>query len=221
MPPARCGACKRKSRFFGAAARRFIPFHETQALRPVQAGGLVVCRRAPVMVSRAGADSISARFARRKHPGRIWNPPLHGFFRAGNAWISRVVRYIRNDRRRDALNPPDPCAAANARGRDKSRPYGQRRGRGHCDGAPHMIGADSISARFTPRADMESAPTRFFRAGNAWISRVVRYIRNDRRAGCPHPAGPLRRRERPAGGPWPSPCEPESILRPNGKRQPP
>ena len=24
----------------------------------------------------------------------------------------------------------------------------------------------------------------------------------------------------PAGGPWPSPCEPESILRPNGKRQP-
>ena len=77
------------------------------------------------------------------------------------------------------------------------------------------VGADSISARKTlrrrepggylrpksrtygpvglrnaPAGAVESAPTQVSRVGNARRSRLMRYIRNDRRAGCPHPAAP-------------------------------
>ena len=45
-----------------------------------------------------------------------------------------------------------------------------------------------------PRADMESAPTNNFMF---WAKREGRGRPGGRRAGCPHPAGPLRRRERP------------------------
>ena len=48
-------------------------------------------------------------------------------------------------------------------------------------------------------------PYQVSRAGNVWISRLVRYIQNDHRAGCPHPAGPLRRREHPREGHGPPP----------------
>ena len=201
MPPARCGACKRKSRFLGqphGVLYRFMKRKPSGLYRPE---GLLFAGERRLWFPLQGA----ILYRPGSHPGRIWNPPLHGFFAPETRGFPGWCGTYRTTVGRDALIPPDPCAAANTRGRDKSRPYGQRRGRGHCGGAPPHVGADSISARFTPRADMESAPTRFFRAGNAWISRVVRYIQNDRRAGCPHPAGPLRRRERPREGHGPPP----------------
>ena len=114
----------------------------------------------------------------------------------------------------------EPRAAANARGRDKSLPYESEqtvRPTGKCK--PCMI-ANPCRGRFyigpgTPRCRepggylrpksrtygpvglrnapagaVESAPTQVSRVGNARRSRSMWYIRNDRRAGCPHPAAP-------------------------------
>ena len=47
-----------------------------------------------------------------------------------------------------------------------------------------------VGLRNAPAGAVESAPTQVSRVGNARRSRLMRYIRNDRRAGCPHPAAP-------------------------------
>ena len=71
-------------------------------------------------------------------------------------------------------------------------------------------GADSISARFTPRADMESAPTgaqynaklRFFDATGMFPAFRRAGVHARRTVEIPGniPAGPLRRREHPREG---------------------
>ena len=114
----------------------------------------------------------------------------------------------------------EPRAAVNARGRDKSLPYepGQKvRPTGKCKpcmianpcrgrfyigpGTPRRRKPDGylrpksrtygpVGLRNAPAGAVESAPAQVSRVGNARRSRLMRYIRNDRRAGCPHPAAP-------------------------------
>ena len=84
---------------------------------------------------------------------------------------------------------------------------------------PPHVGADSISARFTPRADMESAPTRFLAPETCefpgWCGTYRTTVGRDALI-PPDPCGAANTRGRDKS----LPCEPESILRPNGKRQP-
>ena len=82
--------------------------------------------------------------------GRIWNPPLRTG--AGVA-VARDGRNQPDDRRAGCPHPAAPRGGANARGRDESRPYDQRKTRGQPGNrnlvAPQThVGADSISARF-------------------------------------------------------------------------
>ena len=172
---------------------------------------------------RAGADSISARFTPRADmesaPTRFLAPETRGF----PGWCGTYRTTVGRLRpsilfgqafaavcRGGACPSRKPCATTSPPGtmRASSPTEGDvTRGLRFSRSAaayPPNVGADSTSARFaapqTPRADMESAPKQVSRAGSACISRLVRYIQNDRRAGCPHPAGPLRRREHPREG---------------------
>ena len=123
----------------------------------------------------------------------------------------------------------EPRPGANARGRDKSLPYESEqtvRPTGKCK--PCMI-ANPCRGRFyigpgTPRrrkpGGYESAPTQVSRVGNARRSRLMRYIRNDRRAGCPHPAAPCAAANT-RGRDKSLPYEPGQTARSNGKMRTP
>ena len=116
-----------------------------------------------------------------------------------------------------------PCGGANTRGRDKSRPYGPR----PTPGCPENHGFRDIAnpcrgrclhrpgnpaAAQTPAGGINPAPTAH---GQRSANRNGRDCPGERRAGCPHPAGPgaavntpileLPRcggRERPPYGTW-------------------
>ena len=118
MPPARCGACKRKSRFLGqphGVLYRFVKRKPSGLYRPE---GLLFAGERRLWFPMQGP----ILYRPGSHPGRIWNPPLHGFFAPETCEFPGWCGTYRTTVGRDALIPPDPCAAANTRGRAMALP---------------------------------------------------------------------------------------------------
>ena len=125
--------------------------------------------RSVKFVRRGGIHPARATPPHRKHPGRIWNPPLQWVFRRAGIRPSRVAGRCRKACRGGACPSRNPRATANTRGRDKSLPYDQRRARGQpgnrnlraitnpCRGRCSHRPGDPATPQ-TPRADIESAP---------------------------------------------------------------
>ena len=108
-------------------------------------------------------------------------------------------------RRAGCPHPAAPCAAATPAGGYGIRPYNQRRARGQpgnrcpcviknlCRGRCSHRPGGTYAAR-TPAGGINPAPTNKFAF---WTNRDGPAHPGGRRAGCPHPAAPLRRREPP------------------------
>ena len=105
--------------------------------------------------------------------GPIWNRPLHGVFAAAGMFP------VLNRQR---------CG-----GRERP-PYGPRETRrptGKMQSPRHTVGADSISARFTAaRVRGRGTSLPYMPSGNDRPKRDCHGRPGERRAGCPHPAGP-------------------------------
>ena len=130
---------------------------------------------------------------------------------AGRA-VNRKPRVLAAFVGADSISARGPRRAANARGRDKSRPYGRRRAcsqpgkpwprvitnlcRGRCSHRP-----GDPAAPQTPAGGINPSPTNH---GKRPAKRDSHTPPGGRRAGCPHPAGPAAP-QTPAGGINPSP----------------
>ena len=132
---------------------------------------------------------------RRKVPREGHGPPLQTM---ANAAANRCGRDHPDDRRAGCPHPAGPCGGANPRGRDKSLPYKPRRARGQPENRNLRVIINLCRGRCLHRPANPAPPQG--PAGGPWPSPTNHGGRpanrcgldhpGDRRAGCPHPAGP-------------------------------